>query len=127
MSRTRYTLIQTMGALSLSTLQIRQAARSGADGSAEQPSAGIYTLVSSRSERPYPVQVAGLPSLVEVMSMVGGQVRGADSAVATELTGPSDPLRITASHMLSLQQRLLTVTVEVYNRLLRDVTGASIR
>ena len=71
--------------------------------------------------------MAGLPSLVEVMALVSVQVRGADSSAATELTGTSDPLRVTASHVLSLRQRQLTVTVEIYNRLLVDVKGASIR
>ena len=71
--------------------------------------------------------MAGLPSLVEVMALVSGQTSGADSAAATELTGPSDPLRVTARHVLSLRQRQLAVTVEVYNRLSIDIKGASVR
>ena len=44
-----------------------------------------------------------------------------------ELTGSSDPLRVTARHALSLQQRTLTVTLDVYNRLPVDIRNAFIR
>jgi len=75
------------------------------------------------------VQVSGLPSLMEVMQLVSG--RGQDgannSSAPVELTGSSDPLRITARHVLSLQQRTLTVTLDVYNRLPVDVRNAFIR
>ena len=72
-------------------------------------------------------QVSGLPSLLEVMQLVSGQVQGPDSSAAVELTGSSDPLRISARHSLSLQRRTLTVTLEVYNRLPVDVRNAFIR
>ncbi len=76
------------------------------------------------------MQVSGLPSLLEVMQLVSGRGQdGADnnSSASTELTGSSDPLRITARHALSLQQRTLTVTLDVYNRLPVDVRNAFIR
>ena len=74
-------------------------------------------------------QVSGLPSLMEVMQLVSGRGQdGADnSSSLVELTGSSDPLRITARHALSLQQRTLTVTLDVYNRLPVDVRNAFIR
>ena len=71
--------------------------------------------------------MSGLPSLLEVMQLVSGQVQGADSAASVELTGSSDPLRITARHALTLQQRTLTVMLDVYNRLPVDVRNAFIR
>ncbi len=71
--------------------------------------------------------MSGLPSLLEVMQLVSGQVQGPDSSAAVELTGSSDPLRISARHSLSLQRQTLTVTLEVYNRLPVDVRNAFIR
>ena len=72
--------------------------------------------------------MSGLPSLLEVMQLVSGQAGGGpDSGAPVELTGSSDPLRITARHALSLQQRTLTVTLDVYNRLPVDVRNAFIR
>ena len=61
------------------------------------------------------------------MQLVSGQAQGADPAASVELTGSSDPLRITARHALSLQKRTLIVTLDVYNRLPVDIRNAFIR
>jgi hypothetical protein len=44
-----------------------------------------------------------------------------------ELTGPADPLRLTARHELNLVTRTLSVSFVLYNRLPGKVAGAFVR
>ena len=55
------------------------------------------------------------------------QVGGPDSSATLELTGPADPLRLTARHDLDLVTRTLAVSFLLYNRLPGEVAGAFVR
>lgn len=63
---------------------------------------------------------------IQTLAMCG-KVGGADSSASVELTGPADPLRLSARHELDLVARTLHVSFVLYNRLPGEVAGATVR
>ncbi|KAK9811481.1 hypothetical protein WJX72_004659 [[Myrmecia] bisecta] len=66
-------------------------------------------------------------NLVEVMEVVMEVVSGGEAKAGAELSGPTDPLRITVWHQLDAAACSLTLKFEAHNRMTSELKGAAIR